>query len=332
MIMAPSAENSASNGARLVSERVDRASRSRAAATCAALLVAAAICHPSGASAQDLEPRAYNNLPIGLNFLLGGYGYSTGGVATDPSLPIEDGKLTVHTALAAYARSFSVLGQSAKIDVIVPFSWISGTASLAGEPVSREVDGFNDPRFRFTWNFYGAPALSMEEFQSYQQDVIVGASVQVSPPLGQYDPTKLVNAGTNRWFVKPELGISKAWGPLILEVTPSVTFYTDNDNFLNGMTRSQDPLYAVQGHLVYNVTRGIWGALDTTYYFGGRTSVDGVEKDDRQENWRAGATLTLPVDRRHSIKLYGSTGVFTRTGANFDAVGILLQYRWGAGL
>ena len=60
--------------------------------------------------------------------------------------------------------------------------------------------------------------------------------------------------------------------------------------------------------------------------------MDGIENDDRQENWRLGATFSMPVDRRRSIKLYGNTGVSTRTGSDFDAVGILLQYRWGQGL
>jgi hypothetical protein len=297
-----------------------------------AVLVIAMVLAPAAASAQDLEPRAYSNLPVGLNFVLGGYGYSTGGVATDPTLPIRDGNLRVHTALAAYARSLDVLGMSGKVDAIVPYSWLSGEATFAGQPQERTVSGFNDPRFRFTLNFYGAPALSMEEFASYQQDVIVGASVQVSVPLGQYDSSKLVNLGTNRWFIKPELGISKAWGPLTLELAPSVTFYTDNNDFLNGMTREQDPLYALQGHLVYSFGYGIWGALDSTYYIGGSTTVNGVANDDRQENWRLGGTLSFPISRQHSIKLYGSTGVSTRTGSDFDALGILLQYRWGEGM
>jgi hypothetical protein len=297
-----------------------------------ALLVAGAVSASSAASAQDLEPRAYANLPIGLNFVLGGYGYAQGGLATDPSLPLRDANLRTHTAVTAYARSISVLGMSAKVDAILPYSWLSGDATFAGQPREREVAGFNDPKFRFTLNFFGAPALSMQEFASYKQDVIVGASLQVSAPLGQYDSGNLINIGTNRWSVKPELGISKAWGPLTLEVTPSVTFYTINDDFLNGMTREQDPLYAVQGHLVYSLGRGIWVALDSTYYVGGSTEVNGIENDDRQENWRLGATFSVPIDRRHSIKFYGSTGVSTRTGSDFDAVGILLQYRWGQGL
>lgn len=297
-----------------------------------AVALVVALLSPAAASAQDLEPRSFANLPIGLNFVLAGYGYSTGGVATDASLPIEDGDLKVHTALAAYARSLDVFGMSGKVDAIVPYSWISGTATFAGQPRKRVVAGFNDPRFRISVNFYGAPALSMEEFQSYEQDLIVGASLQVSPPLGQYDSSKVVNAGTNRWFIKPELGVSKAWGPLTVELTPSVTFYTDNDNFLNGMTREQAPLYSAQAHLIYSFTRGIWGALDTTYYFGGTTQVNGVENDDRQENWRVGGTFSMPLDRHHSFKLYGSTGVSTRTGSDFDAVGIAFQYRWGEGL
>jgi hypothetical protein len=56
----------------------------------------------------------------------------------------------------------------------------------------------------------------------------MGASLQVSVPLGQYDTDRLVNLGTNRWFFQPELGISKAWGPLTRELAASVTLYTDN--------------------------------------------------------------------------------------------------------
>jgi hypothetical protein len=298
----------------------------------AVVLVITTLLAPAAAFAQDLEPRAYANLPIGLNFLLGGYGYSTGGLATDPTLPITDANLRVHTAVAAYARSLSVLGMSAKVDAVVPYSWLSGEATVVGQPGERTVSGFNDPRFRFTLNFYGAPALSMEDFARYEQDIIVGASVQVSAPLGQYDSSRLINLGTNRWFIKPELGVSKAWGPLTLELAPSVTFYTKNDDFFGGTTREQDPLYAVQGHLVYSIGYGIWAALDSTFFIGGRTKLNGIARDDRQENWRLGGTLSLPLSRHHSIKLYGSTGVSTRTGSDFDAVGLVLQYRWGPGL
>jgi hypothetical protein len=141
-----------------------------------------------------------------------------------------------------------------------------------------------------------------------------------------------VNIGTNRWFFKPELGISKALGPLTLELTTGVTIYTDNHDFFGGKTRAQAPIYSMQGHVSYSVRPGIWVALDGTYYTGGRTTVDGVEGNDLQKNSRLGVTVALPVNRHTSVKLYGSTGVSTRTGSNFNAGGIILQYRWGGGL
>jgi len=297
----------------------------------AALVVTVLAAAGSSAHAQDLEPRAYANTPVGLNFLIAGYGYSEGGVATDPSLPLQDANLQLHTAVWAYARSLDVWGKSGKFDVVVPYAWVSGTATVAGQPRKRIVSGFADPRFRFSLNLYGAPALRLPEFADYKQNLIVGASLQVYAPLGQYDPSKLVNIGTNRWAVKPELGISKAWGPLTLELATGVAFYTANNDFFGGHTRAQDPIYSFQGHLIYNFGHGVWGAVDGTYYTGGRTTLDGVKGNDLQKNSRVGVTLALPVTRYHSIKLYASTGVSTRTGSDFDVVGIAWQYRWGGG-
>lgn len=298
----------------------------------AALAVTAFALMAWEARGQDLEPRTYSNIPVGLNFLIAGYGYSVGGVVTDPSFPLEDGDVQIHSTVLAYARAVDVWGTSGKFDVVLPFAWVSGTATFRGQPREREVSGLADPRFRFSVNLYGAPALSLQEFADYKQDLIIGASLQVSAPLGQYDSSKLLNIGTNRWSIKPELGVSKALGPLTLELDAGVTFYTNNDDFLNGMTLEQDPIYAVQGHLIYNFGAGVWGALDATYYTGGRTTVDGVKGDNLQENARLGLTVALPVNRYNSIKLYASTGVFARTGSNFNTGGIVWQFRWGGGL
>jgi hypothetical protein len=286
----------------------------------------------TGTHAQDLEPRLYANTPIGLNFLVAAYTYSHGGLATDPSFPLTDADLEINAAIFAYARSFEMRGQSAKFDAVLPVANISGTATYAGEPKERDITGMGDPRFRFSYNFYGAPAVSLEEFASYEQDVIVGASVQVSVPMGQYDPNKLVNVGTNRWSVKPEIGVSKEVGKLTLELNGSATYYTDNDNFFGGQTREQDPIYAVQGHVIYGFSRGIWAAVDATYYWGGQTTVDGVTGNDLQRNSRGGVTVALPVSRYNSVKLYASTGVSTRTGSDFDTFGVAWQTRWGGGL
>ena len=286
----------------------------------------------SVARAQDLEPRAFANTPVGLNFILAGYGYSEGGVVSDPSIPLKDANVHVHGAVFAYARSIDVFGKSGKVGVILPYAWASGSAEFAGRRRERVVDGFGDPRFRFSVNLYGAPALSLDEFARYEQNIIVGTSVQVSAPLGQYERDKLLNIGTNRWSVKPELGVSKALWRFIFEAVPGVTFFTDNPDFLGTKTRTEEPIYSVQGHAIYSFRRGLWGSIDGTWYGGGRTTIDGKTGSERQDNTRVGGTLTLPIGVHHSIKLYASTGVTTRVGTSFDTFGIAWQYRWGGGL
>jgi len=281
--------------------------------------------------AADLEPRAYSNAPVGLNFLIAGYGHSQGGLSTD-ALPIEDAQLRINTEVFAYARTLDLWGNSGKIDVVVPFAELSGSALIAGSPQERNVSGALDPRMRLSVNFYGAPALSLQEFGKYRQDLLVGASVQVAAPLGQYDPSRLINLGTHRWFIKPEIGISKALGALTLELAEAVTFFTTNDNYFGGKTLEQAPLSSTQVHLVYDFGRGVWGALDATYDYGGQTTVNGVQGNDKQENSRAGLTLALPVNRNNSIKLYYSSGVSTRTGNDYKLGGLFWQYRWGGGL
>jgi hypothetical protein len=284
------------------------------------------------AHAGEIEPRAYVNTPVGINFLLAGYVYSDGGLSTSGSSPIKDAKLNQHTEVLAYARSLDVWGKSGKFDVILAYSELSGTAMVAGQPRERNVSGLYDPRFRFSVNFYGAPALSVQEFANYQQDLIIGASVQVSAPFGQYDNDKLVNLGNNRWFIKPDIGISKAWGGLSLELSTGVYFFSKNDDFFGGQTLEQDPLFTSQAHITYSFGHGIWTALSFTYDYGGRTTINGVQSDDLQQNSRVGLTLALPVNRNNSIKLYGSTGIYTSAGTDFNMVGIVWQYRWGGGL
>ncbi|MGY6276072.1 transporter [Methylomonas sp. MgM2] len=294
-------------------------------------ILAAMMAFACSARAQDIEPRAYANTPVGLNFLVAGYGYTGGGVAIDPSLPVENAEVRVDSVLFAYARSLGIFGKSAKFDVVLPYAWADGSATALGEFHDRAISGFADPKMRFSINLLGAPALSLKDFANYQQDIILGASLNVTAPGGQYDATKLLNIGTNRWSIKPEIGISKRMGRLTLELDGGVRFFTDNDQFFGDNIRAQKPMYSVQGHIIYSFDYGIWLAVDANYYTGGQTSVNGIEDSDRQENSRIGATLALPVTRSNSIKLYFSKGVVTRVGTDFDSAGILWQYRFGGG-
>ncbi|HKY02582.1 MAG TPA: transporter [Burkholderiales bacterium] len=294
-------------------------------------MLLAALLAP-GAYAQELEPRAYSNLPVGMNFLLVGFAKSEGSLSTAPALQIEDAELDIDTGLLAYARALNLWGNSGKVDVILPYSHLEGSALVSGVPRERDVSGYGDPRVRLSMNFYGAPALTMAEYPAYEHDLVIGASVQVAIPMGQYSSDRLINIGSNRWGIKTDVGFSKAFDKVTADFTVGATIFTDNDDFFGGQRLEQRPVYSTQVNLSYDFGENVWAALGYTYYFGGRTTVEGDTKDDELGNSRVGFTLSLPIDRNYSFKFNASKGVVTRFGTGFDVVGFLIQYRWGGGL
>jgi hypothetical protein len=281
-------------------------------------------------SAQELEPRFYTNLPVGLNFLAVGYARSEGGVLVDPSISLENADIAIDGPFAGYARSLRFGNRSGKFDAGIGNVCIDGSADSGGERVERYTCGWTDARVRLGVNLAGAPPLTMQDFANYRQDLVVGASLALSAPVGDYDPGKLVNIGTNRWAAKVELGASKAWQRWLFELSVSTTLFQDNDDFFGGRVRKQEPLSALQAHVVRGFASGVWLSLDATWYRGGETETDGVDNANRQSNARFGVTLSMPVNRRHSLKFNASTGVQTRTGSDFDTAGVAWQYLWGS--
>jgi hypothetical protein len=297
-----------------------------------AALACVLITSAGSAHAQRIEPRAYVNAPVGVNFLATGYLNSSGALLFDPAIPVTDADANVDMAIFGYVRTLGIAGKSAKAGVILPYASLDADGYLDGNYVTREQVGFADPAFYFSVNLYGAPALSLKDFKDYQQDTIIGLTFRLTAPAGVYQSDKLINIGTNRWSFEPELGISRAIGPWTLEGAAAVVIYTDNDEFDTDQSRQQEPIYSTQFNLSYTFENKMWASIGATYYTGGRTTIEGVEKDDLQRNWRTGLTLAIPVDRRNSIKLLGQSGVSTRTGTDYDTLGIFWQYRWGGGI
>jgi len=296
------------------------------------IIVAALVAAAGSTHAQRIEPRAYINAPVGVNILALGYVNSQGALLFDPSLPVTDADANVDMAMLAYVHTLDIAGMSGKIGVIQPYASLNADGYLDTEYLTREQVGIADTALYFSLNFYGAPAMSLQDFRNYQQDTIIGFTFRLTMPTGVYQPEKLLNIGTNRWSFEPELGISKAIGPWTLEAAAAVVLYTDNDEFDTDQTRKQDPIYSTQFHVNYTFSNKMWVSVGATYYTGGITTIDSAERDDLQNNWRTGFTLAIPIDRRHSIKLLGSSGVSTRTGTDYDSLGLFWQYRWGGGI
>jgi hypothetical protein len=294
-----------------------------------ASLACAPIATP--ADAQSIEPHAYSPAPVGTNFVVVAGASAHGPIETDPALPLSRIDLEAKGVLLGYSRAFDLGGRSAKIDFVVPYGKLSGSATFLGMPVERRITGFSDPAARVTVLLHGAPAMSLPEFMAYRQDWLVGASVQLSIPVGKYDRDKLLNLGSHRWSVKPELGVSKKWGRWSVETAGGVTFFGDNDQFLGSHRREEKPIYSAQAHLVYEFAPGGWVAGNLSYFTGGESRIDGVDKGALARNWRYGLIVAVPLSRTFSVKANGSKGVSQRTGEKFSLYGLALQYRWGAG-
>lgn len=292
-----------------------------------ALLVGVVFVLPT-AFAQDLEPRSYTNVPIGETFLVAGYVRSQGDVApSGAASPLQDLELTIDALGVGVAHSFNLAGSSAKIDVAASRLCFEGSGVLNGVYKEGDRCGFGDPKVRLTWNFYGAPAMKLAEFSKAEHGLVIGTSLQVSVPIGSYENSNLINAGANRWMARPGLGMSFRSGRWYYDLITSVRLYEDNNDLFNGSKLEQDPLYSIQGHIIYNLDRGSWLSLDANFYRGGETTVNGVAANNWKQNSRWGLTYTKPINRHHSIKLYASTGVITRAGDDFDTYGIGWVYR-----
>ncbi len=282
----------------------------------------------SPGSAQELEPRAYRTLPTGLNAAVFAYAFSSGNVVSEPSTPIEDLEAEAHTVILGYLRSFGLFGRSASMTLTAPYVYMSASATLDGSFVEGDRTGWATPRARLAVNLLGGPALTPKEFAQYKQRQNLGVSLTVAPPGGQYTSDHLINFGTNRWAFKPEIGYSSIRGKWIFEAAAGVWIFTTNTDAPGGVTRRQDPIGSFQGHISYSFKPGLWLALTANYFTGGRTSIDGVEKDDLQKNSRIGLTLSLPMGRGKSVKLAAHTGAVTSIGADFDIATVAYQILW----
>lgn len=272
------------------------------------------------AQAQEIEARAYSNAPIGINFI-------TGGIAQAKS-----GSYTLTTEAINLTRIIDVFGQSGRISLLLPYAQLSGTSTLGPQNINASAEGLSDPVVKISANLYGAPALSLEEFKNYRQDLIIGTSLAASIPWGKYNSEQMLNVGANRSLIQPALGASQAIGPWRLELAGMATIYTSNTSFLGSNTLSQNPLYSSEAHVIYYFPNMAYISADAIYFTGGQKFVNGTAIAGSQENWRFGSTMSYPINKHNSIRLTGSKGVYSNTNTDYTALGLSWQYRWGGGL
>lgn len=277
------------------------------------------------AFSQDLEPRVYANVAKNLNVVAVGYVFMDGNVLTDPSLPIKDFTLQSHNLAGSFIRTFGLANKLARVQVSLPYTFMDGSANVNGENITGSRTGLADMKVRFGINLLGSPALDKTEFRSFQQKTILGVSFVTSVPTGKYYDDKQVNIGTNRWGFKPEIGVSHRFSHFYAEAYGGIWFYTDNNDFL-GKKLEQKPTYSFQAHASYYFKNNMWLGFNTNWFFGGKTITNGVSDESQIDNWRIGATFSMPVAKGQSVKFQYHVGAYTNNGLNYYALSVAYQY------
>lgn len=244
---------------------------------------------------------------MGTNVLGLNYVHTTGDLSFDPVLEIEDAQVTADTVAATYSRSFGWFGQTARVDLILPYQASRWEGLLSGSPASREREGFADPWIRLSVDVVGAPALEEKEFFTYRAanpiSTVVGIGLGLMLPLGDYQEEKLLNLGQNRFVVRPQVGVLHTRGPWSFELTSSVFLFADNHDFFGGNELEQEPLFDTQAHVIHSFQNGCWASASIGYGFGGESAVNGIWKDDEKSNLLSSISLGVPLGATQGLKI-----------------------------
>ena len=286
--------------------------------------------------AQDLSPRAYVITPLHSNAVTLTYSFQDGNLLFDGILPIAGATARVSVTVFSIFHSFPFFGRTANFTASVPYGVGNFRGTVVGAEAHAYRSGMLDSWYRLSVNVKGGRAMDLREFSRWRQKTLIGVSLKIVAPTGQYDPQKLVNYGGNRWAFKPEIGLSQRWGHWVVDGYAAMWLFTSNPEFFSrnqynpGVTsQSEAPVGALEAHLSYDVRPRFWASLDGNFWSGGRTSLSGVENPNTlQRSSRVGLTASIPLTRHQSLKFSFSNGAYVLYGGNFKNLSAAWQYSW----
>lgn len=289
------------------------------------------VAAPVMLSAQDLSPRAYVISPVHFNAVVLTWSFYDGGLNLNGTIPITGATATYSVPVFSYYHSFGLFGRSANITASLPYGVGTFEGEVLGTQRSAYRSGLLDFSVRFAVNLIGGPAMPVEDFVKWKQKTLLGASLKVIAPTGQYGGKKLVNWGINRWAFKPELGYSRRWDRWILDAYAGAWFFTANNAFPpTAVRQTEGPIGSFEGHLSRDLGKyRLWASLDGNFWFGGTTTLNGIgQPDTRQISSRIGGTLSVPLSKHQSIKFAYNRGTYIRFGGDYHNIQVAWQYSW----
>lgn len=301
-----------------------------------ALFATVGLCAGRDLSAQDLAPRAYVITPLHANAITFTYAYYGGALLFDGIVPITGATTSSSIPVISVYHSLNFFARSANFTMALPYGVGTFQGKVIGAEQSAYRSGLLDATFRFSVNLKGGPAMTAEEMRKWKQKTLIGVSLKILAPTGQYDPTKLINWSANRWAFKPEVGYSHRWGHWVLDAYGAVWFYTTNSEFFSRnaffpgtQSQSEKPVVAFEGHLSYDIKPRLWVSLDGNYWHGGETSLNGVANPVTVQNSsRIGVTVSVPLNKHQALKFSYNNGAYVNYGGNYQNVSVAWQYSW----
>ena len=282
--------------------------------------------------AQDLSPRAYVITPLHSNAVTVTYGYYSGSILFNGAAPITGATGTYSVPVFTYYHSFGLFGRFSNLNLAIPYAigTFQGEVVGVGQQIYRS--GLTDTTIRLSVNLKGGPAMQPREFAKWHEKTLLGVSLKIVAPTGQYDPAKVVNWGSNRWSFKPELGYSRRRKKLVLDAYAGIWLFTTNQRSYSAtgpQPQTENPIGSFEGHLSYDLKPRFWFSLDGNFWYGGLTSLNGVANlDTRQTSSRIGVTASLPITKHQSVKVSYADGTYVRYGGNYQNVSAAWQYSW----
>ncbi len=295
-------------------------------------LAVAVLRFPEQLHSQFTDPHTYDNTPVGVNEVELLYGYAHSNASIDTSIVVAGAEFNLNQGSVSYTRYFSFFHQLAWVEAGVPLAGLEG--SLTGTNISGSTTGAGDSSYQFAAVLKGAPALSVAQFAKFKPVTTIGASLSITAPTGLYNADKVLNLGSNRWSLKPEIAVSHPFGPQQkweLDAYANAYFYTDNTAYHGSETLRQKVLPGIEGHISYSFRSNLWASLDTRYSFGGDTVVNGSNQSNGQQNFTLGSELNLTLGPQNSLVFEFAKALVHQNGTDYTGFGVKYYYSWGKG-
>jgi hypothetical protein len=312
-------------------DRFPSASRSRRLATA---IFALTIIGPMFALAQ-LPPRFYLKSLSGANAVPMVFESMSGNSnPLDPAHAVSaNAQVDSSILVAGYAKMLPLFDRTLTLALVEPMGRISSSSAIAPP---QAANGFGDPIVEVDYNLIGPKAIrTIPDMLRYEPKFSLDVLVDLAFPVGEYDSSQTLNLGQNRWYGRVGAPMTLQLGPWVpgrrttLELLPSVWFFSNNNDYDRGKTLSTDPVFHLEGHLTRDLTEHFWGSLDSTWYVGGGSSVNG-QSVDGINGVAVGFTLGYQISDNFSLTAgYMATVNDSQpTDLQLDGFRISITYGW----